>query len=140
MATKVLLDANVLLEYVLKRENYEKVKTIFELEGRHKVKLFISCSILHIVGHFLSKSYGVLIAKATMKQMLNHVKVVGGSDESSLKALESDFTDIEDALQYYTALLHKMDYVVSFDKGFLKFNSDKLPIIDAQTMVALFKS
>lgn len=135
MATKVFLDANVLLDYILKRENYESSRMIFEMEDRHKVRLFISCSILHIVGHFLSKTLGSPLAKITIMKLLDHVKVVGGNHESTLMALESDFSDIEDSLQYHTALINKMDYLVSLDKGFQKFSSKKLPIVDVDSFL-----
>ncbi|HTN19282.1 MAG TPA: PIN domain-containing protein [Pelobium sp.] len=139
MATKVFLDANVILDFVLKRNKYEMVRSIFMLEEQQKIKLFVSSSILHIISYWLTKNLGSTVAKTTLLKFLDHIKVVEGNHESSVKALESNFTDIEDALQYFTALLNKMDYVVSFDKGFQKFNSDKLQIIDAQTLVSLFK-
>lgn len=137
MATKVFLDANVLLDFVLKRKNHQVITSIFELEEHHKVKLFISSSILHIIGYWLSKYLGSTTAKITMIKLLSRVKVVEGSHESSVMALESDFSDIEDALQYSTALLNKMAYLISFDKGFQKFSSKKLPIIDAEAFLKI---
>ena len=116
------------------------VRSIFILEEKQKIKLFISSSILHIVSYWLTKSLGFVVAKMTLLKLMNHVRVIGGNHESSIRALESDFTDIEDGLQYFTALVNKMDYIISFDKGFQKFSSEKLPIIDAQTLVILFES
>ncbi len=140
MATKVFLDANVILDFVLKRNNHETVRSIFLLEEQQKINLFVSSSILHIVSYWLTRSLGSIVAKTTLLKLLDHVKVVESNHESSVRALESEFTDIEDALQYFTALSNKMDYIISFDKGFLKFNSEKLPIVNARTMVTLFES
>ena len=130
MALKIFLDANVILDFVLKRKNYEDVKLIFELEEKRNIKLFISSSILHIIGYWLTKYLGAVVAKTTILKLLEHIKVIDGKHESALEALKSDFIDIEDALQYFIALNHKMDYLLSFDVDFQKFNSKKLPIVD----------
>lgn len=132
MALKVFLDANVILDFVLKRKNYEDVKSIFELEQNAKIKLYISSSILHIIGYWLTKYLGVDIAKTTLLKLLEHIKVLDGNHENALAALKSNFKDIEDALQYFTAINHKMDYLISFDVDFQKFASSKLPIVDVK--------
>ena len=132
MALKIFLDANVILDFVLKRKNYEDVKLIFEQEEKGNIKLFIGSSILHIIGYWLTKYLGAVVAKTTILKLLEHIKVIDGNHESVLDALESDFKDIEDALQYFTALHHKMDYLLSFDVDFQKFNSKKLPIVDVK--------
>jgi predicted nucleic acid-binding protein len=38
-------------------------------------------------------------------------------------------TDIEDALQYYTAMHHKVDYFISLDKNLIKSAIPVLPIL-----------
>lgn len=135
MATKVFLDANIILEYVLKREKYDEAVLVFELQKEFKIRLFISSSILHIVGYYLTKNFGVKTAKLTLVKFLDIAKVIDANHDHAIKALESDFLDIEDSIQYYTALKNKMDYFITFDKDFQKFTSDKLEILDPQTFV-----
>jgi predicted nucleic acid-binding protein len=130
MAIRVFLDANVILDFVLKRENYQSVKVLFELEEKNKIKLFMSNSILHIIAHWLTKYLGSAIAKTTMLKLLDHIKVVEGNHDSSVKALESKFNDIEDAIQYHIALHNKMDFIISLDQNFQKFTSNNLPILE----------
>jgi len=132
MALKIFLDANVILDFVLKRKNYEDVKLIFEQEEKGNIKLFIGSSILHIIGYWLTKYLGAVVAKTTILKLLEHIKVVDGNREIALDALQSNFIDIEDALQYFTALHHKLDYLLSFDVDFQKFSSKKLPIVDVK--------
>ena len=132
MALKIFLDANVILYFVLKRKNYEDVKLIFEQEEKGNIKLFIGSSILHIIGYWLTKYLGAVVAKTTILKLLEHIKVVDGNREIALDALQSNFIDIEDALQYFTALHHKLDYLLSFDVDFQKFSSKKLPIVDVK--------
>lgn len=137
MALKIFLDANVILDFVLKRKNYEDVKLIFEQEEKGNIKLFISSSILHIIGYWLTKYLGVHVAKTTLLKLLAHIKVIDSNHEGALEALKSDIKDIEDALQYFTALNHKMDYLISFDIDFKKFANSKLPIVDVKDFIKL---
>jgi predicted nucleic acid-binding protein len=138
MKSKVFLDANVILDFILKREKFESAKILFELGERNEIKLFISSSILHIIAHWLKKHLGSDVTKATMLSLLDHIKVVEGNHDCSVKALESDFTDIEDAFQYFIALQNKMDFIISFDKGFQKYSSEKLRIINAEGFLKNF--
>lgn len=137
MALKIFLDANIILEFVLKRKNFEDVKSIFEIEQNAKIKLYISSSILHIIGYWLTKYLGVDVAKTTLLKLLEHIKVIDSNHEGTLEALKSDFKDIEDAIQYFTALNHKMDYLISFDIDFKKFANSKLPIVDVKDFIKL---
>lgn len=132
MAIKVFLDANIILEYILKREKYNEAAVIFQSQKESKVRLFVSSSVLHIVGYYLTKKLGVKIAKLTLVRFLDIAKVIDANHNYAIMALESDFLDIEYAIQYYTALKNRMDYLITFDKDFQKFSSDKLEILNPQ--------
>ena len=60
MAFKVFLDANVILGYVLKRDDYIQAKALFELEQELKIKFYMSSSVVHIIGYFLTKFIHVI--------------------------------------------------------------------------------
>lgn len=47
-------------------------------------------------------------------------------------------TDIEDALQYYTALHHKIDYFISCDKQLKKAAIPSLPVYLPEEFLAEF--
>ena len=55
MASKVFLDANMLLDFTLKRDSYDVAKRIIELAVNGQVQAFITPSIVHIVGYWLNK-------------------------------------------------------------------------------------
>ena len=50
------------------------------------------------------------------------------SQEIAINSLCSNIDDIEDALQYYTALHHKLDFFITMDKTFRKSGISTLPI------------
>lgn len=57
MASKLFLDANVLLDFTFKREGYSDAKEIIQLVIDGQVQAFITPSIVHIAGYWLTKAY-----------------------------------------------------------------------------------
>lgn len=138
MASKVFLDANIILDYVLKRHNYIQIRTLFELEQKSKIRFYMSSSILHIIGYFLTKLIGSILAKTTILKLLDVIHIIDGSHDTAILALQNQNPDIEDALQYQIALKNKMDYFISGDKNFQKYGSEILPIISIAKASELF--
>ncbi len=138
MGFRVFLDANVILDYVLKRDNYLQVRQLFELEQKSKLKFYMSSSIVHVIGYFLTKILGSVTAKVTIGKLLQTVQVVDGSHDTVVLALQSENPDIEDALQYEIALKNKISYFISSDKNFKKYSSDTLPIVDITDALTIF--
>lgn len=99
-----------------------------ELAVNAHVQAFITPSIVHIVGYWLTKAYGNAKAKELLLTLLADVSVIDIDHEITLAALHSKIKDIEDALQYYTAIHHKIDYFISRDKDLQKASIPTLPV------------
>ena len=128
MASKIFIDANVLLDFTLKRENYPRARELFALIVHGKVNAYITPAILHIAGYWLGKAYGNAKAKAILLQLLSDVQIIDAAHNIAVTALHSSMTDIEDALQYYTALYHQLDCFISGDKLLKKAAIASLPV------------
>ncbi len=128
MASKVFIDANILLDFTLKRTSYQEAKQIVELAINGAIQAYITPSIVHIVGYWLSKAYGTTKAKELLLALLEDIQVIDIPHQITLVALHSKMKDIEDALQYYTAIHHKLDYFISLDKQLQKESIAGLPI------------
>lgn len=123
-----MLDANIILDYTLKRDDFKTAKEILSRVIDGTIQGFITPSIVHICGYWLTKAYGQEKAKKLLLTLVADVKVVDITHETSVAALHSSIKDNEDALQYYTALQHKLDYFISRDKQFHKEAIPLLPI------------
>lgn len=128
MASRVFLDANILLDLTLKREDYPVARKLMGLVADGQIQAFITSSILHIAGYWLTKAYGNSKAKELSLSLLADVSVTEISHEVSLTALHSRIKDIEDALQYYTAIHHRVDVFISRDKELQKAAIPTLPV------------
>lgn len=136
MASKVFLDANILLDFTLKRDDYEQARTIVSLAVDGSIQGYITPSIVHIVGYWLTKAYGNSKAKTILLTLLTDITVIDLPHEIVLNALHSKITDIEDALQYYTAVHYKLDYFISRDKQLQKQGIPILPICTPQEFLS----
>jgi predicted nucleic acid-binding protein len=128
MAFSTFLDANVLLDFLLKREAYEPSRQVISLAVNGGCKAYISPSIIQVVGYWLTKAYGSEKAKQLLLTLLADVEVIDISHEISVNALHSKIDDIEDAIQYYTASHHRLDCFISRDKELQKASIPVLPV------------
>lgn len=128
MAAKIFLDANILLDYTLKREYFDDAEKVLNLVLNKKANAFITSSVLHITGYWISKAYGTKKAKELLISFLADITIIDIPHEIAIVALHSKIDDIEDALQYYTAIHHKLDYFISRDKQLKKDGISILPV------------
>ncbi|MET7255312.1 type II toxin-antitoxin system VapC family toxin [Dyadobacter fermentans] len=138
MAASVFLDANIVLDFLLKRKDYENAREVISLMLEKKIKAFISPSILHIVSYWLTKAYGSAKSKDLLLLFLSDISIVDANQQVVTLALTSPIDDIEDALQYYTALHHKMDFFISNDRKFQKQALTLLPVYSLPQFLKLF--
>jgi predicted nucleic acid-binding protein len=130
MAVKIFLDANILLDYSLKREYYIDAEEVLDLVANKRISAYITASVLHIAGYWISKAYGNKNAKKLLISFLADISIIDIPHEIALIALHSKIDDIEDALQYYSAIHHKLAYFISRDKQLQK---DGIPILPVYT-------
>jgi predicted nucleic acid-binding protein len=130
MAVKVFLDANVLVDFALRREHFDDANAVMNLVTNPGFAAYISTSVLHITGYWIAKDKGSKNAKEFLLLLLNDIKIIDIPHEIAVAALLSKFTDIEEALQYYNAIHYKLDYFISNDKGLKK---DSIPILPVYT-------
>lgn len=128
MASRVFLDANIILDFTLKRESYQVAREIMNLVVNGQVQAFVTPSIIHTIGYWLTKEYGNAKAKELLLTILSDVTIIDINHEITITALHSKIKDIEDALQYYTAIHHNMDFFISRDKELQKEAIPALPV------------
>jgi len=139
MASKIFLDANVLLDFTLKRKAYSDAKKLIELILDQKIKGFVTPAIIHIVGYWLTKAYGAKKAKELLLSILVDIQSLDIPHEIVINALLSKINDIEDSLQYYTALHYKLDYFISEDKLLKKESTSVLPVYSIKEFLEEFE-
>lgn len=136
MASKVFLDANFLLDLTLQRERFQQARDLFQLAIDGGIRLYTTPAVLHITGSYTSQAYGSAQAKQILLTLLNDVQIIDCNHATALVALNSAMDDIEDALQYYTAVKSGMDYFISADKKLKNAAIPQLPVYTAAELLA----
>jgi len=135
---KLFIDTNVLIDLLGERQPYYvEIAEIITLIEKQRVK--VSASSLSFVNAFyvLSKS----ARKAVLIDMLTRLRIVcevSAIDEFIIdKSLHSDFSDFEDAVQYFSALHHKCDIFITRNKK--DFKKSEIPIMTPSEFLASLK-
>jgi predicted nucleic acid-binding protein len=136
MVFKVFADANLLLDFLLKRNNYDTALAIIKKGVEGKIQLFTTPAVMHITAYWTTKAYGNSRAKELLLALLIDVQIIDCDHVTSLVALNSEIDDIEDALQYYTALKHQTEYFISADKKLKKSAIPQLPVYSADEFLS----
>lgn len=128
MKHRVYFDSNVLLDFFLERGT-TGITELFESIDQRKIIGFVSISSIQICIYFLEKSKGLEATKAILEMIILNFELLEANKNTLIKAIKSDFGDLEDALQYFTALENDISVIVTSDNGFLKKTTPILPII-----------
>ncbi|HEY4108916.1 PIN domain-containing protein [Puia sp.] len=113
MAFRVFLDASVLLDFTLKREGRGAARRLMEWAVNGRVQAYVTPAVMQETGRRLKEVYGAGRAKELLLAILAEVQVIDTGHAIAVSALLSTMSDVDDALAYYTALHHKLDYFIT---------------------------
>ena len=139
MSNRIYIDANVILDYCFDRIEKPNAKIIIDEINTGNLRGYMSGSIIHILSYFLQRLYGVEKTKEVILAIIEDFEIIDMPKELIIQALHSKMNDIEDALQYYVALHHKMDYFISNDLQLKKDSTSTLPVLSTAEFVKLFE-
>ena len=132
----VLIDTNILLDYILKREPfYEDAKKVMEICSSDMAD---GCIALHTVTTvwYLLRKLPEETKRAALKAVCELLQVVGTSHDEVLKAIESaDFKDFEDCIQSKCAKTANAEHIIT--RNALDFEASEIPALTPQDFLAL---
>lgn len=112
---KLLIDTNVVLDVLLKREPFcEAAINVLNLAKRNDVQEFISATAITDIYYIACrqlKNKGQV--RALLKNLLTIVSVAGVTGREIFNALELDWNDFEDSVQYSVAFLQEIDGIIT---------------------------
>ncbi|MDR0796877.1 MAG: PIN domain-containing protein [Tannerella sp.] len=111
---RVLLDTNVILDFLLKREpNYGCAQTIIKEIVYGNTQGYITASIATDIFYVLRKTNGKLFALNSLADLLIILDVLTVYRDDVYSVLNSGWDDFEDALQAYVAVRSGMDAIIT---------------------------
>ena len=104
MNRTVFLDSDVILDVLCKREPfYSFAAELFTLGDLGKVTLVTTSLVFANVFYILRKVLGIEKGKELLRKLRIIVGVISVTEKTVDLALNSNFADFEDGLQYFTA-------------------------------------
>lgn len=129
MGLRILVDTNILLDYLLCREPYDQAARNIVIA--YKQKQASGCIAAHSVSNMffiLRKAFSIEERKSLLHNLCELFEVEGIDKTKILEALENEkFSDFEDCLQMECAKAFRADYIVTRNGD--DFKDSKIPCI-----------
>jgi predicted nucleic acid-binding protein len=99
------IDTNIILDLLADRKPFsENAEQLFILAEQKKIRLYCSIISFNNIYYILKKEIGHKKAISTLNIIKHHLQIIDFEKNTLLKAMDSEFNDFEDAIQYFSAL------------------------------------
>ena len=112
---KLLLDTNVILDFLLNRKPFgADAKAILDMAASYDNIEYVSSSAITDIFYMLRKDLkDSFITQDKIADLLTVIHVLKVTDDEIATALALRWKDFEDAVQYSVALTNNVDYIIS---------------------------
>ena len=135
----LFLDANVILDVFLVRPPFTMpAARLLSLIQEGRFQGYVSAASFPILYYILSKTASQEVARSGLEKLHTLLAIAPVDELVVSRALVSDFSDFEDAVQYYSALGVKADFIIT--RNARDFSASELPVFSPDEMLALMES
>jgi len=115
----VLFDTNVILDVLLKREHFMwKSSNVLLLSEKEIIDGYVTASSITDIFYITNKTYkDKQKSMGLLKELLKTIRIAAVSGEEIYRAIELDWNDFEDAVQYTAGEQLHADYIITRDTG-----------------------
>jgi predicted nucleic acid-binding protein len=135
----IFLDTNIVLDLLAHRMPfYTEAAKLFSLADKKKIELSISALCLADINYILSKHIPEMEVRKILRKFKVLVNVLALDDKITDLALNSEFKDFEDAVQYFTAIENDQDLIITRNQS--DFKESKIPVMTAGEFIKSLKN
>lgn len=141
MVSNLFIDTDVILDIVLDRDEfYADSSEIFQKFENGEVFLYTTPSIIINTQYVGQKKISKEKCRATINYLLNYFIILEADISVIKQTYDSKFTDIEDGIQYYTALRNKViDFFITRNIKDFKAGGNIIPVLTPTQFLKVFK-
>jgi predicted nucleic acid-binding protein len=130
----VLIDSNVALNKLLNQPGFfAGSNSIFILAEIGQITGYISASTVTDIYYIARKSLGKTIAHETIKKMLQVFQPAAVTGDDIFKALELDWSDFEDSVQFVVGEGLSVDYIIT--RNTKDFSTSSIPAVTPEQFI-----
>ena len=135
---KIFLDTNIVLDFLGEREGfYEPAAKILTLADQKKIEIYTSPTSISNTYYLLSRFENTKIALEKIRKFKVLCSISMMDDEVIEKAINSNFKDFEDAMQYFSALASNCDLIVTRNEK--DFKNALIPVLNGESYLETLK-
>ncbi|NBC05759.1 MAG: PIN domain-containing protein [Bacteroidetes bacterium] len=138
MPTKVFVDTNIIVDFLMKREPFDKpAALLFDKAHRGGIEAFVPATVFPFVFYLLSKSLNSKALAWEAVARFRQLVIVLPVDRQAIDlALASNFKDLEDAVQYQVAKSNAADFFIT--RNLKDFKKSDIPVLTAESFMQQF--
>ena len=131
---KVFVDTDIVLDLLAERQpNYPFAAKLFTLSDKGKVNLSVSAITFSNLNYILAKQFSNEKARQILTTFKVLVKILSVDEKIIELSLSSDFSDFEDAIQYYTAIENNITTLLT--RNLKDYKTAKISVMTAEDYV-----
>ena len=139
MIDKVFIDSDIILDVATGRKPFVENSTrVLSLVEDGKALGMISSNSVTNIYYILRKLSSSEKAKDFIRSIVSYLSVIAVIHNNIIQALDSGFSDFEDAVQYYSALTNQCSYIVT--RNIDDYKESDIPVLEPKEFIALFES
>jgi len=139
MKQRIFIDTNIIIDLFGRRDpHYVHAAGLFSAIEKGLVDGSVSSLTFANIHYVLRKELGSRKAVEALKNLRKLVTILPVGDSVIVQALDSAFSDFEDAIQYYTALDNNIPFIVTRNRK--DFRTATISICTAEEFLAQFNS
>lgn len=105
MTPKIFVDTDIVIDLLTDRKPFANAAiTLFELNERGKIAIYISAVSINNIYYIARRYLGHKKTLSVIEKLMECSAILGTTETEIKHALDNDFKDFEDSIQYSTAL------------------------------------
>ena len=131
---KVLIDTNVALDILLKRNSfYAGSAAVFAFAEKMVITAYVSAASVTDIFYVASKDIGKKDTREAIKHLFHAFEPVTVTGDNIYKALDLDWDDFEDSVQYVVGESFFVDYIIT--RNTKDFSDSIIPAVTPEQFI-----
>jgi predicted nucleic acid-binding protein len=136
---KIVIDVNIFMDFLFKREGHEKVAEIFKQCVKGNIIGFSSAHEITTLSYFLNKSNREKAKiRKTISGIMKRFKVIATDEKILTEALHSNIDDFEDAVIEISSKENGAEYILT--RNIKDFKKSIVKPITPEELLAILKN
>lgn len=135
---RLFVDSDILLDILLQREPFYLFSQDLLNRGENKeIEISTSALVVANIYYITVKALGRTEAIDKVKKLMKILKVLPLNEDCITLAMNSNFSDVEDAMQHFMAIENQCDLIIT--RNLKHYKKSLLPVLSAEQYLSTKK-